>query len=95
LIFRELPATSAVYILPVNFQNSSCPELAGLNRADEWFAAGRLQLKRPLVAFNVETTGLDTASDRIVQFNAVGMPTQDTLRCALCNVADSSIALHC
>jgi DNA polymerase III epsilon subunit-like protein len=33
--------------------------------------AGRLKLVRPLVAFDLETTGLDTKRDRIVEFAAV------------------------
>ena len=33
--------------------------------------AGRLQLTRPLVAFDLETTGLSTAKDRIAEFAAV------------------------
>jgi DNA polymerase III epsilon subunit-like protein len=33
--------------------------------------AGRLKLARPLVAFDLETTGLDTKRDRIVEFAAV------------------------
>jgi len=33
--------------------------------------AGRLQLTRPLVAFDLETTGLDVKKDRIVEFAAV------------------------
>lgn len=35
------------------------------------FPAGRLKLGRPLVAFDLETTGLDTKRDRIVEFAAV------------------------
>jgi DNA polymerase III epsilon subunit-like protein len=35
------------------------------------------------VAFNLETTGLDTETDRVVEFNAVGVSSQPTLQCPL------------
>ena len=44
------------------------------------------------MAFNLETTGLDTGSDRIVEFNAVGVPSQPTLRC---NLSHNWQSQHC
>lgn len=41
------------------------------NSIGEKLFAGRLELGRPLVAFDLETTGLDTKRDRIVEFAAV------------------------
>lgn len=35
------------------------------------------------MAFNLETTGLDTECDRVVEFNAVGVLSQPTLQCSL------------
>ena len=47
----------------------------------------RLQLQRPLVFFDLETTGLDTANDRIVQFAFVRVKLDRTTEewCALVN----------
>lgn len=33
--------------------------------------AGRLELERPLVAFDLETTGVSRIKDRIVEFGAI------------------------
>ena len=42
--------------------------------------AGRLQLKRPLVVFDLETTGRDRNSRRIVEFCAVKLFTDGSWR---------------
>ena len=33
--------------------------------------AGRLELERPLVVFDLETTGINRQKDRIVEFGAI------------------------
>ena len=47
------------------------------------------------MAFHLETTGLNIKSDRIVGIVAVSMPAQESVRCALGDMAHDSTALRC
>jgi DNA polymerase III epsilon subunit-like protein len=65
--------------------------------------AGRLQLKRPLVTFDIESTGLNVARDRILEIAAikllpdgtVGIAAFCAVKAALLSCWCTSLLYHC